>query len=49
MAIFQHFSFGPPLKISAVYLIGKVEIPIHYIIWAEVELALFSWKTKEIG
>jgi hypothetical protein len=28
------------LKISAVYLIGKAEIPIHYTIWALVEQAL---------
>ena len=28
------------LKISAVYLIGKAEIPIHYTTWAEVEQAL---------
>ena len=68
MAIFQHFSFGPPLetmkkklsiyaqilrgftksqkkhmlKISAVYLIGKAEIPIHYTTWATVEQALLK-------
>ena len=30
------------LKISAVYLIGKAEIPIHYTIWALVEQALLS-------
>ena len=28
------------LKISAVYLIGKAEIPIHYTTWAVVEQAL---------
>jgi hypothetical protein len=28
------------LKISAVYLIGKAEIPIHYTTWALVEQAL---------
>ena len=28
------------LKISAVYLIGKAEIPIHYTTWATVEQAL---------
>ena len=28
------------LKISAVYLIGKAEIPIQYTTWAEVEQAL---------
>jgi hypothetical protein len=28
------------LKISAVYLIEKAEIPIHYTIWALVEQAL---------
>jgi hypothetical protein len=28
------------LKISAVYLIGKAEIPIHYTTWAPVEQAL---------
>ena len=31
------------LKISAVYLIGKTEIPIHYTIWADVEQALLIW------
>ena len=30
------------LKISAVYLIGKAEIPIHYTTWAEVEQALLK-------
>jgi hypothetical protein len=30
------------LKISAVYLIGKAEIPIHYTIWVVVEQALLS-------
>jgi hypothetical protein len=30
------------LKISAVYLIGKTEIPIHYTIWALVEQALLT-------
>ena len=28
------------LKISAVYLIGKAEIPIHYTSWSQVEQAL---------
>ena len=28
------------LKISAVYLIGKAEIPIHYTTWGQVEQAL---------
>ena len=28
------------LKISAVYLIGKAEIPIHYTTWSQVEQAL---------
>ena len=28
------------LKISAVYLIGKAELPIHYTTWALVEQAL---------
>ena len=32
------------LKISAVYLIGKAEIPIHYTIWALVEQALLLLK-----
>ena len=31
------------LKISAVYLIGKAEIPIHYITWGQVEQALLFW------
>ena len=36
------------MEISAVYLIGKAEIPIHYTIWALVEQALltnleFAW------
>jgi hypothetical protein len=30
------------LKISAVYLIGKAEIPIHYTTWALVEQALLK-------
>ena len=30
------------LKISAVYLIGKAEIPIHYTTWSQVEQALLS-------
>jgi hypothetical protein len=30
------------LKISAVYLIGKAEIPIHYTTWALVEQALLT-------
>ena len=30
------------LKISAVYLIGKAEIPIHYTTWGQVEQALLS-------
>ena len=30
------------LKISAVYLIGKAEIPIHYTTWADVEQALLA-------
>ena len=30
------------LKISAVYLIGKAEISIHYTTWDEVEQALKS-------
>ena len=30
------------LKISAVYLIGKAEIPIHYTIWALVKQALLK-------
>jgi hypothetical protein len=34
------------LKISAVYLIGKAEIPIHYTIWALVEQAL--WKEPKL-
>ena len=28
------------LKISAVYLIGNLEIPIHYTSWGQVEQAL---------
>jgi hypothetical protein len=31
------------LKISAVYLIGKAEIPIHYTTWALVERALLMF------
>ena len=35
------------LKILAVYLIGKAEIPIHYTTWGQVEQALsiffFIW------
>ena len=31
------------LKISALYLIGKAEIPIHYTTWAEVEQALLQF------
>jgi hypothetical protein len=34
------------LKISAFYLIGKAEIPIHYIIWALVEQALLNLKSS---
>ena len=30
----------PMLKISAVYLIWKAEIPIHYTTWGQVEQAL---------
>ena len=30
------------LKISAVYLIGKAEIPIHYTAWGQVEQALLE-------
>ena len=30
------------LKISAVYLIGKAKIPIHYTTWAEVEQTLYQ-------
>jgi hypothetical protein len=30
------------LKISAVYLIGKAEIPIHYTTWGQVEQALLQ-------
>ena len=30
------------LKISAVYLIGNPEIPIHYISWGQVEQALLN-------
>ena len=39
------------LKISAVYLIGKAEIPIHYTIWALVEQALLRefWSEKAAG
>ena len=36
----------PMLKILALYLIGKAEIPIHYTTWAEIEQALlwpFLW------
>ena len=35
------------LKISAVYLIGKAEIPIHYTIWALVEQALLHPKRDD--
>jgi hypothetical protein len=35
------------LKISAVYLIGKAEIPIHYTIWALVEQALLNKHLNE--
>ena len=31
------------LKISAVYLIGKAEIPIRYTTWADVEQALLNY------
>ena len=34
------------LKISAVYLIGKAEIPIHYTMWALVEQALLNLEGK---
>ena len=30
------------LKIWAVYLIGKAEIPIHYTTWGQVEQALLK-------
>ena len=36
------------LKISAVYLIGKAEIPIHYTTWALVEQALLNLKNKKL-
>ena len=32
------------LKISAVYLIGKAEIPIHYTSWVVVEQALLNFE-----
>jgi hypothetical protein len=32
------------LKISAVYLIGNPEIPIHYTIWVVVEQALLKFQ-----
>ena len=35
------------LKISAVYLIGKAEIPIHYTSWGQVEQALL-WPSQNI-
>ena len=35
------------LKISAVYLIGKAEIPIHYTTWALVEQALLKLFEKK--
>jgi hypothetical protein len=34
------------LKISAVYLIGEAEIPIHYTTWAPVEQALSENKSS---
>jgi hypothetical protein len=37
------------LKISAVYLIGKAEIPIHYTTWAPVEQALLSFYLSHSG
>ena len=35
------------LKISALYLIGKAEIPIHYTTWGQVEQALLSFSIKK--
>ena len=35
------------LKISAVYLIGKAEIPIHYTTWSQVEQALSRQTTSK--
>ena len=34
------------LKISALYLIGKAEIPIQYTTWGQVEQALLLYQVK---